>query len=198
MNINKNHVSLLARAFEKDPMFEYLFSNKNNKDQSKTLIKFIIKRNHLSDGMILTDHTKNPGYVAVLERPENLARVSVGAKVRLNIKMLLLVFQLPFHVLRFLTKYQKQTVASAPNAPHYYITMIGVEPSFQGRGLGKKVLKEIHELAASSQPPSPIALDTENDQNIAYYEKLGYELKDTKVIDGLKVYCMTRPAEQSK
>ncbi|SCY22985.1 GNAT family N-acetyltransferase [Alkaliphilus peptidifermentans] len=198
MNINETHISLLSRAFEKDPMFDYLFSNKKSKDQSKILIRFIIKRNRLLDGLILTDHTKEPTYVAIVDRPRNLVSISTRAMVRLNIEMLLLMFQLPFHVLRFLTKYQKLSFRSAPNEPHYYLTMIGVDPSSQGKGIGKKVLREIHEIAESSQPSYPIALDTENQQNVAYYESFGYELKDTKIIDGLRVYCMTRPAEQNK
>lgn len=195
MNINENHISLLSKAFEKDPMFVYLFSNKKGNEQSKTLIRFIVKRNHILEGLILTDHLKNPSYVAVVERPRNLTTVSIRAKVRLNIEMLLLVMKLPFHVLRFLTKYQKLTTASAPNGPQYYLTMIGVVPSSQGKGIGKKVLREIHSIARSSQPPYPISLDTENQQNIAYYTRFGYELTDTKIVEGLKVYCMTRAAE---
>ncbi|WP_026477499.1 GNAT family N-acetyltransferase [Alkaliphilus transvaalensis] len=195
MNINETHVSLLSRAFEKDPMFNYLFSNKNGKEQSKNLIRFIIKRNHLLDGLILTDDTKEPTYVAIVDRPKNLKNVSIRAKLRLNIEMLLLVFRLPFHGLRFLTKYEKLTSTSGPHQPHYYLTMIGVAPSSQGKGIGKKVLREIHEIAESSQPSYPIALDTENQHNVSYYESFGYQLKDTNIIDGIKIYCMTRPAK---
>ncbi|RSL31768.1 N-acetyltransferase [Salibacterium salarium] len=195
MNINETHISLLSRAFEKDPMFVYFISNKKDNNQTKNLIRFIIKRNRLLDGLILTDHTREPSYVAIVDRPKNLRSVSIRAKIRLNIEMVLLIFQLPFHVLRFLSKYQKLSFSSAPNEPHFYLTMIGVDPSYQGKGIGKKVLREIHEIAESSNPPYPFALDTENQQNVAYYESFGYELKDTKMIDGLRIYCMTRPAE---
>ena len=76
--------------------------------------------------------------------------------------------------------------------------MIAVDPSSQRKGIGKKVLRELHEIAESSQSSYPIALDTENHQNVAYYESFGYELKDTKILDGLRIYCMTRPAKLSK
>lgn len=198
MNINESHVSLLSRAFEKDPMFVYFISNNKDKDLSKNLIRFIIKQNRLLDGLILTDHTKEPSYVAIVSQPKNLRRVSIWAKVRLNIEMLLLIFQLPFHMLKFLNMYHKLSFSSAPHEPHYYLTMIGVDPSSQGKGIGKKVLREIHQIAKSSQPSYPIALDTENQQNVAYYESFGYELKDIKMIGELRIYCMTRPAEQNK
>ena len=118
MDINETHISLLSRAFEKDPMFVYFFSNKKGKDKSKILINFIVKRNRLLDGLILTDHSKMPSYVAIVDRPRTLRSVSIVARFRLNLEMFLLAFQLPFYVLRFLTKYQKLTFASAQNEPH--------------------------------------------------------------------------------
>ncbi|WP_416148972.1 GNAT family N-acetyltransferase [Salipaludibacillus sp. HK11] len=195
--INEAHISLLSRAFEKDPLFVFLFSNRKNKEQPKILIRFIIRRNRLLNGLILTDDVKKPSYVAIIDRPSNLRNISIKAKIKLNIDMLLLVFKLPFHTLRYLTKYQKVTSTIAPNEAHYYLTMIGVEPSYQKTGTGKKVLREIHEIAKSSQPSYTIALDTENPQNVAYYQRLGYELRGTKMIDGLNVYCMIKPADSS-
>ncbi len=195
MNINETHISLLTRAFKKDPIFVYFRSIKKEIDPSKKLIRFIIKRNHLLDGLILTDDIKEPSYMAIVDPPSNLRSVSIKSKIKFNIDMFLLIFQLPFQMLRFLTKYQKLTSISAPNEPHYYLTMLGVDPSYQGMGIGKKVLEELHEIAGSSHPAYPVALDTENHKNVAFYERFGYELKDTKVIDGLRVYCMSRPAE---
>ncbi|WP_280770183.1 GNAT family N-acetyltransferase [Salipaludibacillus daqingensis] len=193
--INEAHISLLYRAFEKDPLFVFLFPNRKNKEHTKILIRFIIRRNRLLNGLILTDDVKKPSYVAIVDRPSNLRNISIRAKVRLNIDMLLLVFKLPFHVLRYLTKYQEVTSTIAPNEAHYYLTMIGVEPSCQGKGTGKKVLREIHDIAESSQPPYSIALDTENPHNVAYYKRFGYELTGTKIINQLNVYCMNKPAE---
>ncbi|WP_018932401.1 GNAT family N-acetyltransferase [Gracilibacillus lacisalsi] len=195
--INENHISLLTRAFAKDPMFIHLFSNQKRERQMKSLIRFIIKRNHLLDGLILTDHATKPSYIAIVDRPSNLTNVSIKAKINLNIEMLLLVLKLPFRVLRYLTKYQKVTFSNAPNEPHYYLTMIGVDPSYQGKGIGKKVLKQLDEIAASSPISYSISLDTENQQNVAFYERFGYELRNTTIIDGLSVYCMTKSKESN-
>lgn len=194
MNINENHISLLARAFENDPFFARLFSKSKAKDHAKILIRLLVLRNRTLDGLILTDHEEKPSYVAFLDVPKNIRNVSLMTVLRLSIESSVLAFQLPMNVLRFLSTYQKITSSSAPNEPHYYLTMIGVDPSFQGMGLGTKVLNEIHTLVDTSHPPYPIALDTENHLNVAYYEGFGYRLSDTKVINGLKMYCMTRPA----
>ena len=197
MNINNAHVSLLSRAFQNDPLFVHLFTNQKYQAQSEALIRFIIKENRLSDGLILTDDPTEPSYVAILDPPKNLKKVSLGAKLRLNIEQLLLLLHLPFSVLRFLSKYQEQITESAPKEPHYYLTMLGVDPASQGKGVGKKALQAIHKIADSSETPYPVALDTENQDNVTYYQKFGYQLIDTKVINGLTVYCMTRPAKDS-
>lgn len=192
MNINETHVSLLVRAFKNDPLFVHLFSG--NKDQSEILIRFILKRNRLSDGLVLTDHESKPSYAAIVERPENLRTISLINSIRLNVAMFFLLFQLPFRVLRFLTAYDKLTSSQAPDTPHYYVTMIGVDPSQQGKGIGKQVLREIHDMAETPRSPYPVALDTENHQNIAYYKSIGYVLKHTDIIQGIRIYCMIRPA----
>ena len=194
MNINENHVSLLARAFENDPLFTYLFTVKNTKNTSQLLIRILIKRNRVLNGLILTDHSEKPSYVAFLDKPKIIRNVSLMRVLRLSIEMSVLAFQIPMNVLRFLSAYQKLTSSSAPNEPHYYLTMIGVDPSVQGKGLGKKVLDDIHRIVDTSHPPYPIALDTENPKNIAYYESFGYKLMDTKIIEGVEIFCMTRPA----
>jgi GNAT superfamily N-acetyltransferase len=194
MDINENHVSLLARAFENDPFFAHLFSKRKVKDHAKILIRLLILRNRTLDGLILTDHSEMPGYVALLDRPKNIRNVSLMTVLRLSIESSVLAFQIPMNVLRFLSTYQKLTSSSAPNEPHYYLTMIGVDPSVQGKGLGTKVLNEIHTIVDASHPPYPIALDTENHFNVAYYESFGYKLVDTKNIEGVEIFCMTRPA----
>lgn len=194
MNINENHVSLLARAFENDPFFAHLFSKRKAKDHVKNLIRLLVLRNRTLDGLILTDHQENPSYVAFLDRPKNIRNVSLMTMLKLSIESAVLAFQIPMNVLRFLSTYQKLTSSSAPNEPHYYLTMIGVDPSVQGRGLGTQVLNEIHTIVDTSHPPYPIALDTENRKNIAYYEGFGYTLVDTKIIEGVEIFCMTRPA----
>lgn len=193
MKCNETHVTLLAKAFAEDPLFLYLFPNKNSFNYRKKLIRFLIKRNQLSDDLLLTDDQQHPGCVAIIDLPANLPRVSFLNKLRVKIAMAVLTFQLPFHALRSLTKYRELTSSTAPEEPHYYVTMIGVDPASQGKGLGKSVLKKIHEIAASSS--HPVALDTENEQNVAYYEHLGYELTAVRDLDGLPVYCMVRAAE---
>lgn len=192
MKINESHVSLLAEAFIHDPLFTHLFSR--NREQSKVLIRFILRRNQLLDGLILTDHAIHPAYVAIIAQPQHISRQSLVKTMRLYVEMSFLLLQLPFHVVRFLIKYDKFITSNVPEMPHYYITMIGVHPDIQGQGIGRKVLQEVHQLASSSAQPCSVALDTENHQNVTYYKKCGYQLHYTQQIEGIRIYCMNHPS----
>ncbi len=45
-----------------------------------------------------------------------------------------------------------------------------------------------------SRPASAgIALDAEYEQNVALYEHKGFAIRSRERVDGMPVYCMTRP-----
>ncbi|MCB0503016.1 MAG: GNAT family N-acetyltransferase, partial [Bacteroidetes bacterium] len=57
-----------------------------------------------------------------------------------------------------------------PQKSFYYIQTIAVDPDIQGKGLGQQVVNFAKSLADSDT----IYLETNNDQNVAYYEKLDF------------------------
>ena len=79
--------------------------------------------------------------------------------------------------------------------PNYYLFAIGIDPAFQRRGLGKKLLKVMHEEADSHGTTSYLETDTE--ANVRLYESVGYRvLTDERVpgIPALRYWTMQRPA----
>ena len=81
-----------------------------------------------------------------------------------------------------------EAVADAAHArdtagPHWYLLMLAVEPSLQGRGIGSSLLRPfLDERDAASED---VYLDTHNDANVALYERLGFKLKSSTPIPGL-------------
>jgi ribosomal protein S18 acetylase RimI-like enzyme len=61
-----------------------------------------------------------------------------------------------------------------PQEPHWYLSMIGVDPSRQGRGLGSALLK--HNLALVDAEGLPAYLESSNPRNIPLYERFGFEV----------------------
>lgn len=72
--------------------------------------------------------------------------------------------------------------------PHtdYYIKNIGVIKSERGKG---KLRKMIDEICGNN----PIYLETQDDVDVAIYQKLGFELLETVEWRGIKHYAMRRP-----
>jgi GNAT superfamily N-acetyltransferase len=60
-----------------------------------------------------------------------------------------------------------------PTYPHWYLPMIGVEPSRQGSGIGSALLQ--HSLAKCDADGLPAYLESSNLKNIPLYERFGFE-----------------------
>lgn len=189
-SFNHQHIHLLINAFHKDPMFVKLFKGSTRNRQMKAFFKFIYKRNQLMHGIYLTDSENNPSFVAFIERPKNI-RYPLINRIKLNLEMLRLVFYIPLKSLNLLSQYDAITLKQRPRENHYYLTMIGVSPERQGQGIGKQVINKIHKIVIDDLNASIICLDTENDNNVSYYEHLGYKLtQEVKTSDDLTIYCM--------
>jgi ribosomal protein S18 acetylase RimI-like enzyme len=61
-----------------------------------------------------------------------------------------------------------------PDAPHWYLPLIGVDPAAQGRGLGSVLLR--HALARVDQDRLPAYLESTNPANVTLYERHGFSL----------------------
>jgi GNAT superfamily N-acetyltransferase len=176
-------VQILADAFWDDPMFSELFYGRNKRKQISGLFEYLIKRNALIGGDLYTD---GKTYAALLDKR---LPVPFHKQLLLLFEMITLSFKLPIKSLNQLTAYQKITFDHAPKGAHYYLTIIGVAPSAQGTGIGSKVLTTIHD---NLPPGLTIALDTENEKNVPYYEKFGYTTNHIDTVSECTIFCMSR------
>ena len=64
-----------------------------------------------------------------------------------------------------------------PTEPHWYLPMIGVDPSQQGHGIGSALLT--HALAACDQDGMPAYLESSNPKNVPLYQRHGFEVIGT-------------------
>ena len=61
-----------------------------------------------------------------------------------------------------------------PHEPHWYLAVLGVDASRQGRGLGSVIMK--HALARVDAEHLPAYLESSNPRNIPFYERHGFEV----------------------
>ncbi len=60
--------------------------------------------------------------------------------------------------------------------PHYHLNLIGVRPSHRGRGLGRRLLEEVHRRSARDPVSCGVTLNTEDPLNVALYQRFGYRV----------------------
>ena len=80
---------------------------------------------------------------------------------------------------------------AAIDRPHWFLALLGVDPTFQGRGVGSALLRVGHE--AADLDGRPCFLETFTEPNVAYYERRGYTLtRSTTIAHGVPIHALTR------
>jgi ribosomal protein S18 acetylase RimI-like enzyme len=58
--------------------------------------------------------------------------------------------------------------------PHWYVPVLGVDPACQGQGIGGALLQPVLKLADLEH--LVCYLDTNNEKNLAFYERYGFKV----------------------
>ena len=182
---------VLARAFREDPMMQYLIPNDARRE--RVLPRFFsgLVRYCLAHGEVHT--TPELDGVACWLSPGN-AKTTFPRMIRS--RMILAPFQLGpagFRRLVNLTSYTDTLHERLLPEPHWYLWLLGVEPSSKGRGIGGKLLQPALEQADSTG--LPCYLETQNTNNLKFYENHGFGLANVDKVPRreLQVWTMIRP-----
>jgi ribosomal protein S18 acetylase RimI-like enzyme len=63
-----------------------------------------------------------------------------------------------------------------PKAPHWYLAVLGTDPSRQGRGVGSAL---VHEVVRRCDTEGIGAyLESSKDRNVPFYRRFGFEVTD--------------------
>ncbi|MEX1218616.1 MAG: GNAT family N-acetyltransferase [Acidimicrobiales bacterium] len=84
-----------------------------------------------------------------------------------------------------------------PSEPHWYLALLGVDPTRQGRGLGRKLLAPV--LAHCDREIEPAYLETQKPENLPFYERFGFRVLDEIAVPGSPtVWLMWRDPEPDR
>lgn len=86
--------------------------------------------------------------------------------------------------------YAKIGDAHEPNEAHYYLGVIGIHPSLQGKGAGTALLDAFCAPSSSDPRSSGVYLDTTNPSGLKFYYGKGFELRGQGNLDGAPVWCV--------
>ncbi len=79
-----------------------------------------------------------------------------------------------------------------PVSPHWYLSLLGVDPARRRCGLGSALLACW--LASVDRDAQPSYLETDREANLALYSRAGFEVTLELSVVGVPVWCMWRPA----
>lgn len=78
-----------------------------------------------------------------------------------------------------------------PLTPHWYLTLLGVDPACRRRGVGAVLLAAF--LAEVEAGGAPVWLETDRVENVAFYRRAGFRGAGELRIFGVPVWLMQRP-----
>lgn len=122
-------------------------------------------------GMVQPDRCR-PTAVQQLQLVPTLLSLGLGPQARVR---------------RWLSQWSKHD----PDHRHVHVGPVAVHPDHQGRGLGTLLMAKVcSELDAAGVPGY---LETDKEQNVAFYERCGFEVVASDRVIGVRNWFMSRP-----
>jgi ribosomal protein S18 acetylase RimI-like enzyme len=185
---------VMARAFQIDPMLKYLAPDDTRRASLLPSFFGTVVRYCLRYGEVYTTETVDG--VACWLPPGN-TMPTIGRMLRIGIHVSPLQFG--WAGLRRYTALADYTDAVhrrfAPGQ-HWYLWALGVDPACQGQGIGGMLMQPV--LAHADADGLPCYLETENERNVPFYQKYGFQVVSDGEIPkgGLRVWAMLREPQR--
>ena len=162
----------LSRAFMKDPLQNYTFPVEADRIAKGPMhFSAALKYGLLFGEVYAAPDTEGvsiwlkPGATEIT--PENAHAAgftSLPEKIGAD------AFERFFSVIAFADEYHKLDLPE----PHWYTMVLGVDPAFQGQGLGRALLQPVIDKAAAAG--LPVYLETAQPVNVTFYKNIGFRL----------------------
>jgi GNAT superfamily N-acetyltransferase len=166
----------LARAFASDPVMSWLTGNRPARFARVAQGFFAEEARRmaaLGGAWITAD-----GAAAALWSPPNTWKMSLLNTARLAPSAARLYGIRLLRATRALSAMEDKH----PREPHWYLSILGTDPDFQGKGLGGAVLAPV--LARCDRDGLPAYLESSNEANVPFYERQGFEVTGTHDFPG--------------
>jgi GNAT superfamily N-acetyltransferase len=165
---------VLARAFYDDPVFTWVLrGDPHRMGILQRAFALFLRRVWIDEQETYT--TSNVAGVAVWEPPGHWKH-GMGEQLRLLPAMIGAFGRHLPRVLRSLAALESGHPAEPRARPHYYLPFIGVDPQWQGRGIGAATLAPILERCDSDGVPAFLVASSA--RNRARYERHGFEVTE--------------------
>lgn len=93
-------------------------------------------------------------------------------------------------------KWQAMCKRHDPQKPHWHLKAIGVEPDFQGKGIGGQMMDFYCGIIDKDRLEAHH--ETDRAENVPFYERFGFKVVQEEAVIGAKQWYMLRPAKLDK
>lgn len=178
--------NLIARALHDYPLFRYLIPDARQRTKRLPMLTGYLVRVGILYGEV---HITSP----------NLEGVAVWLPPNTDVSILQLLFRVgvitcPFKLgvksFQGIWNYKQHIEALEKRhaiGTHWYLQVISVDSPYQRQGYGKSLIEPM--LARFSQQNLPCYLDTEEENNVAYYQQFDFQVVEASMIPGTNNTC---------
>lgn len=153
----------MARAFATNPGMSWTYRDPTTRPRKlERSFAFFLERIWLPRGESFTT-TALGGAACWL--PPGGWHLPVGLQVRLAPGFLAIA---RWEIAR-MTRWVQITERKHPREPHWYLALLGVDPTYQGRGFGSHLMQPV--LQRCDRERTPAYLETDTERNVALYER---------------------------
>ena len=174
----------LSRAFHDDPVMEWLFPESRTRPRWTQAFFGTRARQLISQEEVwMTSESSGAALWAQPERWKLSFRETLDVMARIGRG----VGRRTVRGLRGLSLIEERH----PHEPHYYLAVLGVEPSVQGTGLGSALLDPV--LRSCDEDGIPAYLESSKERNIAFYARHGFRVtEEVRMPKGPPIWLMWR------
>jgi GNAT superfamily N-acetyltransferase len=170
--------NLLSRAFVDDPVWRAVFPDDQRRPAALASMFRALVRVHRYSGRALTTPTLQG---VALWRPPGRGMRAVDT-LRSGFAMPRAVAGFTAaersRLLATLRQFEGRRALLVPR-PHWYLEVIGVDPTHQGLGCGTALVSVV--LDEADAAGAPAYLETETEANVQFYERLGFEVAERHI-----------------
>ena len=185
----ENVIEVIIAAFDGYPLMNLFFGD-TYKRSTKALWQYIFDISPMQNSLLLGAMVRDELQGVIFASPPKTEKTQDESAIAdLEAR---LVESIGKEAAEFFDLYFKIKGDRQPSQPHFYVNALGVHPRSQRMGIGSALLEHIHLLSDRHPESNCVALDTETEENVAYYQRLGYKVSSTSNLDRVKIWFMFR------
>jgi ribosomal protein S18 acetylase RimI-like enzyme len=179
---------VLGRAFYDDPVMAWMLPDPvARRRKLHRVFAAITRHHHLSRGGVEVASAAGGIGAATLWDPPGQWRHTAGEELRAAPGLLLTFGRAVRRGQRAVDLMQRHH----PEEPHWYLAVIGSDPSVRGSGQGQALMRS--RLDRCDAEHAPAYLESSNPANIGYYQRFGFEVTgEIALPDGPSLWPMWR------